>query len=237
MRDSNHFKGLFARLDIPTGMRAWIQTSNPQAWGIFKLGSMVCNWVFSECCRGHEGSLALSPSQCAGLDALPGSNLRESWSPCCTYQCLWRKTMMFLWLSSQWFQQFLILMQKVLSLFFLFVICPEVYRCWQVASYIFFFITQQKPCFNARCELKREVFCSLGPGVHWVAKCQLWFACRYLLCVFLDDFVVFVFIFMPFFFFNKVFVRQWILVNIYFFFFFFLFSLPFFYSNPWLCTE
>lgn len=30
----------------------------------------------------------------------------------------------------------------------------------------FFFIIQQKPCFNARCALKREVFCLLGPGVH-----------------------------------------------------------------------
>lgn len=159
--------------------------------------------MFSECCRGHEGSLALSPSQCAGLDALPGSNLRESWSPCCTYQCLWRKTMMFLWLSSQWFQQFLILMQKVLPLYIFFW---HLFRTVQMLAgcLIYFFFIQQKPCFNARCALKREVFCSLGPGVQWVAKCQLWFACRYLLCVFLDDFVFFfyfIFYFLCFFFF------------------------------------
>lgn len=66
---------------------AWVQTSSPQAWGILKLGSRVCNQVFSECRRGQEGSRALSPPQCAGLDAHPGSSLRESWSPCCTYVC------------------------------------------------------------------------------------------------------------------------------------------------------
>lgn len=166
--------------------------------------------MFSECCRGHEGSLALSPSQCAGLDAHPGSNLRESWSPCCTYQCLWRKTMMFLWLSSQWFQQFLILMQKVLPLFFLFGICLEVYRCWQVASHIFY---SAKGLFYCKICTKKEGVLLTGP------RSSLWpsatVVCLQVSSLCISGWVLFL---------NKDFIRQWILVNIYYF-CFFLFSL------------
>lgn len=50
-----------------------------------------------------------------------------------------------------------------------------------------YFSIQQRPCFTARFALKRRVFCSLGSGVH-SGQVQLWFACRCLHCVFLDEF-------------------------------------------------
>lgn len=52
------------------------------------------------------------------------------------------------------------------SITFIYIFLTSVQKCTDVGRlpHIFFFI-QQKPCFNARCALKREVFCSLGPGV------------------------------------------------------------------------
>lgn len=78
----------------------WVQTFSPQAWGILKLGSRVCNQAFSGCRRGQEGSRALCPPRCADLGAHPGSGLRESWSPCCTYACEERRWYFFDFLLS-----------------------------------------------------------------------------------------------------------------------------------------
>lgn len=126
--------------------------------------------MFSECCRGHEGSLAWSPSQCADLDAHPGSNLRESWSPCCTNQCFWRKTMQFHWLSSQWFQQFLVLMQKKYYLY-LFLIWHFFRTVQMLTGFFLYFLFSKSLVFIARFALKRRVFCSLGQEFT-LAKCN-----------------------------------------------------------------
>lgn len=123
-------------------------------------------------------------------------------------------------LSSQWFQPFLVLMQKLLP-FFLFGICLEVYRCWQVASRIFY---SAKALFYCKICTKKEGVLLTG------ARSPLWpsatVVCLQVSSLCISGWVLFL---------NKDFIRQWILVNIYFF--CFLFSLPFFYSNPWLCTE
>lgn len=105
--------------------------------------------------------------------------------------------------------------------FFLFGICLEVYRCWQVASRIFY---SAKALLYCKICTKKEGVLLTG------ARSSLWLSATVVrlqvspLCI--SGWVLFL---------NKDFIRQWILVNIYFF--CFLFSLPFFYSNPWLCTE
>lgn len=73
------------------------------------------------------------------------------------------------------------------SITFIFFNLASVKKCTGAGRLLLIFSIQQKACFTARFALKRRVFCSLGPGVH-SGQVQLWFACRCLLCVFLDDF-------------------------------------------------
>lgn len=120
--------------------------------------------------------------------------------------------MLFLWLSSQCFQQLLVLMQKVLPLFSLFGIWLAVYRCWQVASRIFY---SAKALFHCMiCTKREDVFLtgarsSLDPSATVV--------CLQVSSLCISGWVLFL---------NKGFIRQWILVNIYFFCFFFCFLCP-----------
>lgn len=86
------------------------------------------------------------------------------------------------------------------------------YRCWQVASYIFY---SAKGLFYCKICTKKEGVLLTGP------RSSLWpgatVVCLQVSSLCISGWLLFL---------NKDFIRQWILVNIYYFCFFFVFSCP-----------